>query len=377
MTLHAADLLEQSLAETKAASGFVSAAAMPPVAEIMSAFDELLARQEDIYDQILLPELGLGERFDVRPHELERDGHTRRYRGGEVWLFDGRPAQNWLHAPLLIPFEDLEDTLIVVRRRDIPPQVAERLRPPLIPGVRRALAGLDWLVVDSGGYEGGRMEHSEFLDEIGDLPWLRVDHDPDTGAARFESWRGEEPRSGWSANIFDAFECSVQPPGAQDAPATLNQPWPVDPDAHPFEIAVALDLLDDPYAICRRLIYKDSGLDIDRLGPLVTWKDSPDVLFEFTDEDDSHLTNLGVWMASKFDGDADDFKIVVDAWFARIRRQMPVEFPGLGTLHEIIVPSLKLLRPRPLLGHVAAPVSILSAERLFAATTQRPEEWSE
>ncbi|AWV90199.1 hypothetical protein [Bradymonas sediminis] len=368
MITHAADLLQKSLAKIHTAPG-----ARVPAAKIISALEALIERQEDVYDQIILPELGLGERFDVRSHQLEKSGVARQYRGGEVWLFDGVPVQNWLHAPLLIPFEDLEDTLILARVRDLPAGVARQLRPPLIPGVRRALEALDWVVIDSGGFEGGRMEHAEFLDEIGERPWIRVDHDPETGAARFETWRGEEAQSGWASNIFDAFEYLA---GDPDAPVQLHDPnWPKDPDAKPFETAVSLDLLDDPYSICRRLIFQDAGLDIDRLGPLVTWKDSPDMLFEFTDEDDSMLSDIGSWMASRFDGDAAYFAALMADWFAEIRANLPVEVPGLGFLHEVVLPALVLRRPRPLVGALDAGTTILAPLRLFAATDLPAEEW--
>lgn len=368
MISHAADLLQKSLEKIPSAPG-----ARVGAADLLVAFEDLLARQEDVYDQIILPELGLGERFDVRSHQLEHAEGMRHYRGGEVWLFDGFPGQNWLHAPLLEPFEDLEDTLILARVRDLPAEVARQLRPPLIPGVRRALEALDWLVIDSGGYEGGRMEHAEFLDEIGHRAWIRVDHEPDTGATRFEAWRGEEAQSGWASNLFDAFGYLA---GDPEMPVQLyDKTWPQDPDAHPFETAVALDLLDDPYAICRRLIFQDAGLDIDRLGPLVTWKDSPDVLFEFTDEDDSLLSDVGSWMASKFEGDADYFTALMNDWFAEIRAHLPVEIPGLGFLHEVMLPALNLRRPRPLVGSMDAGTTILAPVRLFAATARTPEEW--
>lgn len=385
MTIYAADLLQRSLSKTRSAPD-----ARVPAADILAAFEELIARQEDVYDQIILPELGIGERFDVRAHQLfgtnllgngllDTDllgaDAPRHYRGGEVWLFDASPAQNWLHAPFLVPFEDIEDTLILARASDLPVEVARQLRPPLIPGVRRALEALDWLVVDTGGYEGGRMEHDEFLDEIGDRPWVRIDHDPESGATRFETWCGQQAQSGWSTNLFDAFEHLGDDP---DSPAQLyDKSWPQNPDERAFEIAVALDLLADPYAICRRLIFQDAGLDIDRLGPLVTWKDSPDMLFEFTDEDDSHLTDVGRWMASKFGRDPVYFSALIDDWFAQICEHLPVEIPGLGVLHEITVPALTLRRPRTLLGRMEAGSTILAPVRVLAATSRPSEEWVE
>lgn len=368
MIPHAADFLLECLKKLPSAGGPSLSAA-----QLVAALEELIGQQEEVYDQIILPQLGLGERFDVRAHRLDDAHRTLGFRGGEIWLFDGYPVTTWLHAPLFVPFEDIEDTLLLARVRDLPASVARHLRPPLIPGVRRALEALDWLVIDSGGYEGGRMEHAEFLDEIGRRPWVRVDHDPETGAARFERWCGEEAQSGWASNIFDAFEFLA---GDPEAPVQLHSPrWPQDPAARPFETAVALDLLNDPYAICRRLIFQDAGLDIDRLGPLVSWKDNPDILFEFTDEDDSILSDVGSWMAAKFGGEAAYFGALMDAWFAEICAHLPVEIPGLGYLHQVMMPALSLQRPRPLLGGVDAGRTILAPVRVFAATARPPEEW--
>jgi|GEM_PF-5173563 len=368
MIPHAADLLHKCLAKLPSAAG-----SSVPVAQIVAALEELIGQQEDVYDQIILPELGLGERFDVRAHQLDDARGSLHYHGGEIWLFDGYPVNTWLHAPLFVPFEDIEDTLLLARVRELPAQVARQLRPPLIPGVRRALEALDWLVIDSGGYEGGRMEHAEFLDEIGTRPWIRIDHDPETGATRFEVWCGEEAQSGWASNLFDAFEYLA---GDPEAPVQLHNPaWPQNPAAHPFETAVALDLLDDPYAICRRLIFQDAGLDIDRLGPLVNWKDNPDILFEFTDDDDSLLSDVGSWMAARFGGEVGYFRALMGDWFAEIRANLPVEIPGLGYLHEVMMPALDLQRPRPLVGDLDAGSTILAPVRVFAATTRMPEEW--
>ncbi len=371
MTVHAADLLEQSLCET------ATAADLPAASVIVDAVDEALARQEDVYDRILLPRLGLGERFDIHPHCFELDEQDFDFYGGEIWGFDQRPDQSWLHAPLLVPFQDIDDTLILVRRADVPAEVAARLRPPLVPGVRRALEALDWLVVDTGGYEGGRMQHDEFLDEIGERRWYRIDHDPDTGAVRFEQWRGEEPTDGWSANVFDAFECQLDPRVPVRAPAVVAEAWSDDPAANPFAMAVRLDWLDDPYAILRRLLWHDAGLDVDRLGPLLTWKDHPDALFEFTDAEDSRLAHLPAWLADALGADADALTRVVDDWFARILDSTPVEFPFVGTLHQVVVPPVELRRPAGLVGrprHVDRRVR-LDDERLVVATARPTEQW--
>jgi hypothetical protein len=361
MTVHAADLLEQSLVESD------SAARLPSVDDISSAFEALLERQQDVYDQILLPHLGLGERIDISSQSLEVDGETVDLAGGEIWLFDGRSQQSWLHAPLLLPFEDLDDTLILVHRDDVSDEAAARLRPPIVPGVRTALAELEWLVVDSGGYEGGRMNHDEFLEEMGEHRWYRIDHDSQTSAARFEHWFGENAQSGWSANVYDAFEYGVDGPTSWETPAKLAEKWKTSPHEHAFETAVVLDQLEDPYALLRRLLWQDARLDIDRLGPLAIWKDQPDALFEYSDAEDGLLTDLPAWLADQFDADPDDFDAPINDWFGRICQGTPVELPGVGIVHHVMLPQLDLKRPRPLLGHEAPRTTRLARQHVFAA----------
>lgn len=361
MTLHAADLLEQSLVDSDAA------AELPSTREILDAFKALLERQQDVYDQILLPHLGLGERIDVRSQSLEADGESVELRGGEVWLFDGRGQQSWLHAPLLLPFEDLDDTLILVHRDDVSDEVAARLRPPLVPAVRRALADLQWLVIDSGGYEGGRMNHDEFLEEISEHRWYRIDHDPQTSAARFEHWRGENAQSGWSANVYDAFEFGLENDPGWDAPARFAEKWQPAPVERPFETTVILDQLEDPYALLRRLLWQDARLDVDRLGPLSTWKDRPDALFEYSDAEDGLLTDLPAWLADQFDADAEDFDAPINDWLDRVCQSTPVELPGVGVVHHVMLPQVDLARPRPLLGHEAPKSTRLARQHVYAA----------
>jgi hypothetical protein len=425
MNVHAADLLEQSLEASETAHS------LPPADELFDAFEDLLERQQDVYDQIFLPCLGLGERFDLRSQELELDDEAWQFRGGEIWLFDAHPRQSWLQAPLLCPFTDVDDTLTLVHRQDMPAEVAARLRPPLISGVRQALADLDWLVVDTGGYEGGRMKHDEFLDEIGDRAWYRIDHDSKTSAVRFEHWRGDRAQAGWTANVYDAFTCEMDPGSDWDSPVTVGERWPTHPDIQPFETAVALDLLDDPYANLRRLVWHDTlrqdtlrqdtlrqdtlrqdtlrqdtlrqdtlrqdtlrhdilqhdtPLDIDRLGPLVTWKDRPDALFEFNDTEDRLLADVAAWFSFQFDvaqDDHDDVQWLVDDWFERICEMIsgsdststPVDLPGIGLLYEITVPAVELDRPPPLMGAEPARSVRLQRQRLFAATAEDADDW--
>lgn len=377
MMLDAADLLSQTLAAHRPAVSGAPRGALPDVAQLIHAFQAFLAYQEEAYDQLLLPVFGLAERFDVHAQQLDLEEQSWQFRGGEVWLFDARPAQSWLHAPLLVPFEEFEDTLVVVCRADLPQPVAARVRPPMVAGVRAALDALDWWVVDTGGYEGGRMEYAEFLDEIGDLPWYRVDHDPQTGALRVEAWRGEQPQSGWAANVFDAFDFDLQRQHSAWSRARLQQRWPLHVDTHLFETAVALDQLHDPYALCRRLIHQDYGLDVDRLGPLLSWKDSPDMLVEFTDEDDAHLSNLAHWLAAYFELAPGDLAPVVKDWFARIHAQLPVDVPGLGRLYAVDVPALQLQRPAALLGQIDPTTALVGPERRYAATARAADTWVE
>jgi hypothetical protein len=373
MNVHAADLLDQSLEATETSAQF------PPTDDLYDAFEELLERQQDVYDQILLPNLGVGEHFDLRSHDIEIDDETWQFRGGEIWMFDARAHQSWLHAPLLSPFQDLDDTLTLVRREDLPDEIAARLRPPLVPGVRRALNQLDWLVADTGGYEGGRMKHDEFLDEIGARRWYRIDHDSQTSAVRFEHWRGEDAQSGWSANVYDAFECELNFNSGWESPVSVTDRWTTNPDEQPFETAVALDQLDDPYANLRRLVWHDAGLDIDRLGPLVTWKDRPDALFEFNDAEDRVLADVGAWFSDEFGLDAAQVEPMVDDWFERICDTLaagtPVELPYVGTIYEVTVPAVELIRPRPLMGAEAPRSTRLGRQRIFAASAEDADDW--
>jgi hypothetical protein len=361
MTFDAADLLAQSLAEARAAPK------LPDVDTICEAFAAALDVQQDVYDQILVPHIGLGERLDIYPRQLETPDSSRELEGSEIWLFDARPDQSWLHAPLFIPFEDLDDTLTLVRRDEVPADILARLRPPAIAGVREALETLDWLVVDSGGYEGGRMRHDEFLEELGDHRWYRIDHDPATAAARFESWRDHDSLGGWSTNVATSFAFGPD----RQSPARLATSWPRAGESSDFELAVAADLLDDPYALLRRLVWRDARVDVDRLGPLVMWKDRPDALFEFRDDEESRLADPALWIASELAADADLLAEVIDAWFGRITDHLPVEVPGLGRLHAVDIPAVELDRPRPFIDDGLARTTTLEACRVFAAPTAK------
>ncbi|MFP4598467.1 MAG: hypothetical protein ACLFVJ_09450 [Persicimonas sp.] len=366
MTEDATDLLAEILDD------HASAEVLPSVAEICALFERGLEQQQDIYEQILLPRLGLGERLDLAPHKVETGRNQWSFRGGEIWLFDGRPQASWLHAPLLIPFEDIDDTLLLVRRADVPTNTAARLRPPIVPTVRQALESLDWLVADTGGYEGGRMEHAEFLDEIGQHCWYRIDHDPATGAARLETWQGEEPVDGWSTNVPNTFEF-----GHSGSPVVTHgvEDWLEDVGELPFEAAVAIDQLEDPYALLRRLLWHDVRLDIDRLGPLVTWKDSPDVLFGFRDDEDSLLADLPAWMSVELDAPEGELRAVVDAWFDLICERAPVELDGVGFVHPVHIPGVSLPRPRPMVDGVRAGLADLRAQTVYAASARPGASW--
>lgn len=369
--IDAADLLDDCLAESGCASD------LPPSDELLDAFDELLGRQQDVYEQILLPRLGLGERYDVAPQEVTLADDHWSLRGGEIWLFDGHPDQSWLHAPLMLPFHEIDDALTLLRRASMPADLLDRLRPPLVMALRHALAALTWVPADTGGYEGGRMEYDEFIEELGERRWYQVDHDPTTGAARFEVWIGDEPLAGWSANVYDAFECAVTHDPDYPVPARLARRWSIDPELQPFETALAADQLSDPYAVLRRLIWHDARLDIERLGPLATWKDAPDALFEYRDDEDSLLADLAGWLEDEFDLDDDTLRPVIDDWFDAICDEAPVDLPGIGVVYAIEVPAIRLTCPPSLYSERPPDQVRLPRQGLWAATDKDPEGWVE
>ena len=366
MTTHAAQLLEDHLE--------ASDAALPSADALLDAFESTVVRQVDVYDRILLPRLGLGERLEMHGHRVATPSGEVHLRGGEVWIFDARPDQSWLHAPFLIPFADFDDTLTLVHRTAIEEAIVRQIRPPMPPGVRQALAMLDWVPVDSGGFDGGRLEQHEFLAELGDRRWHRIDHDATTAAARLECWHADDSLWAWTTNVYDAFACSW-PDARAGFGARVEGPWAPRADQHPFETAVAVDLLDDPYAILRRLVWQDIRLDIDRLGPLWVWKDTPDAMVEFNDREDGSLTDIPHWLSVELQVPVDALREVLDRWFDDLLDACPVELPGIGTLSATDVPPVRVHRPPALFGTPPSGEALLPAQTVFAASQRPPRDW--
>ncbi|MFU8803851.1 MAG: hypothetical protein ACNA8W_08600 [Bradymonadaceae bacterium] len=351
-------------------------APLPAAANIVEAYEEAIAEQISDYGCIILPHLGIGQHIEVPSRSFHLAPETRTQRAFSYWHFDGRHDANWLQAALLYPFEHLDNWVVLVRREDVTEEIINQLRPPLIPRLRHTLEKLEWLIVDQGGHEGGRLERHEFLDVLGDKPWLRVEHSDRRGVVIIQRWQGKEVLERWSAQVDETFGCPylLRDEGSPAPGHYIPTDWEPTPARTPFETAVALDILCDPYATLRRFVAERWDVDIDRLGPGILWRDSPDELFEFDENEDGILGDMARAIADRLELDQDLLTPLIDSLFERIVTGLPVHLPVLGSLREISIPTAET-RMRPPARHRNPPdekVAIIG-EKLYASIPHEPD----
>lgn len=351
-------------------------ARLPSPRQILLASEEALADQISDYGRVLLPRLGIGQHVESPARTFQFPSHAYTHRPFSYWHFDARGEANWLHAALLYPFEHLDNWVVLVSAADLDPWHISQLRPPMIPRLQRTLKALEWIVVDQGGHEGGRLERHEFLDILGDKPWLRVEHSTHQGVFIIQRWFGKELLERWSARVDETFSTPYAPPSTMlpsSASTTPARDWQPDPQEHPIETLITLDVLCDPYATLRRFVQQRWGFDIDRIGPGLLWRDSPDELFEFDEDEDDILADMSHVIADRLDADPAILTPLIDQWFEVLFTSTPAPLPTLGTLIKVEIPALEVeMKPPSRHRNPEKEKFIIEGETLFAATPQSP-----
>ncbi len=322
--------------------------AKPSPVKWLQALESALEDQISDYGRLLLPGLGLGERVLLEERHYRLNDKTWRQPPGELWHFDRCYPQSWIHAALLYPFEVLDDWLVLVPREALTAQQARAISPPLIPRVGQALSNLEWIVADFGGHGGGRLRREEFLEILGDLPWIRIEHYAEIQVIQIQRWQGNQLIDRWRASILDTFGCAIpeidartqQSKSCDLAMHKIPQNLRLEPDTTPLQVAALLDILGDPYAALRRFTQLTFGIDVEQLGPLLLWRDFPDELFEFDDVQDTAAADISFAMADNLGMHHQEVRCVLHAWFEAVENVPSIELPVIGALHTITVPEL-------------------------------------
>jgi hypothetical protein len=369
--IDAADLLLDTIERLeKAGHG-----SLPGAGEVFEAFEEVVAEQLGDCGRVLLPRLGIGQPVELPPRTFHLPGGKFTHPALTYWQFDPHMSASWLQTALLYPFENLDNWIVLVHTADIDRKLLTELRPPMIPRLRRSLESLDWIVVDQGGHEGGRMERHEFLEILGPRPWIRLEHSAPQGVVILQRWLGDELQERFSVQVDDIFSpayWTADTPGGLDH---LCRPrdWTPDPLGHPLETFVALDVLSDPYATLRRYLIDRFGFDVERLGPGVLWRDSPDELFEFDDEDDTLLSHMDLAIAHRLDVAPQRLTPVIDHWFEAMVGNLPVYLRGFGRLNRYDIPDVTAsMRPPSRQRNPAVESVTIAGEAMFAALEVNP-----
>lgn len=355
----------------------------------LRALENAFEEQISIYGRLLLPGLGLGERVEIDECHYQLNDKIWRQPPGELWHFDGCYPQNWIQAALLHPFEMLNNWLVLVPRAALTEAQARALSPPLIPRIKQALLSLDWIVADFGGHSGGRLRREDFLAILGDLPWIRIEHYADLQVIQIQRWQGDQLMNRWRASIYDTFGCTLP----EIEPHTLQlQPCPhalhplpehlrFEPHTNPLQVAALLDILGDPYATLRRFTQLHYGIDIEKLGPLLLWRDFPDELFEFDDAQDTATADISFSIADSLDLHHQDVRPILHAWFEALANTPLIELPVIGTLQAIQIPELspdaQLQAPSKKLQKSSARPLIqpMPSGQIYVASTFAPSYW--
>lgn len=364
--------------------------ANPSPSRWLQALENALEEQISDYGRLLLPGLGLGERVVLDERYYRLSNKIWRQPPGELWHFDRRYPQSWIHAALLYPFEMLDDWLVLVPRDALTEQQARAISPPLIPRVGQALSNLPWIVADFGGHGGGRLRREEFLTLLGDLPWIRIEHYAELQVIQIQRWQGNQLKDRWRASIADTFGCALPEidPHTQQSQScalamhSLPRNLPVEPHKAPLQVAALLDILGDPYAALRRFTKHQFGIDTEQLGPLLLWRDFPDELFEFDDVQDTSAADISFVMADTLSMHHQEVRSVLHAWFEAVENIPFIELPVIGTLHTIMVPELSAcgeeMSPSPVSTKGASSKlrsHVIPSGYTLVASTLPPDYW--
>lgn len=308
------------------------------------AFSQALQIQIRAYGRILLPHLGRGQRRHLPERKYRLAGRILEAPRETMWVFDGDKNAGWFDIAVNYQMENIDDWFIIFRPCDVPRSICETLRPPLVPGLRKTLSALPWSVVDVCATGEGNLESTDFLEIIDHYPWLRVDHRTDAGIFCVEDWRDRErkERLELELDVQLLTDISADYP-APDSPLLIDPDWN-GPEDDRLLVPVA-DTLDDIYATLRRLVDHRFGLDIDRIGPLLFWRDWPDELFEFDEREDPDLVDISTQMAAILNRKTDEIAPLVDAWLARCISVPRCVMPYLGELRSTALPDLQLEFP--------------------------------
>ena len=306
------------------------------------AFEVALQRQLRAYGRVYLPHLGRGQRRHLPDRNFTLGGVPMSAPRQTLWFFDGQTHLDWLDIAVSYPLEDIDDWMILFRPEDLSREARELLRPPLVPRLRTTLLARPWSIVDVCETNDGNLEFTDFLRIIDHFPWIKIDHRTDTGVCIIEEWSDRTRKTLLRIELDTQLQTNVStdfPPG--ELPLLLDADWtaPTDPRAL---IAIA-DVLDDIYATLRRLIRHNFHVDPDRLGPLLFWRDWPDELFEFDENEDQHFLDPALQIAQELGQPAEAVSLVLERWLHRILEEPQCRLPYLGDFLITELPDLELI----------------------------------
>jgi hypothetical protein len=134
-------------------------------------------------------------------------------------------------------------------------------------------------------------------------------------------------------------------------------------------------VLCDPYATLRRFVQQRWGFDIDRLGPGLIWRDRPDELFEFNEDEDDIFADMSHAIAYRLETDPELIAPLIEKWFEVLIANIPAHLPALGTLIKVDIPPLEV-EMQPPSRHRNPPREkfLIEGETFFAATLHEPTQ---
>ena len=306
------------------------------------AFETALQRQLRAYGRVYLPHLGRGQRRHLPDRNFKLGGENLQATRQTIWFFDGQTNLDWLDIAVSYPLEDIDDWMILFRPEDLSREAREILRPPLVPRLRTTLQARPWSIVDVCETADGNLEFTDFLRIIDHFPWIKIDHRTDTGLCTIEQWSERTRKSLLRIELDAQLQTNVStdfPPG--ELPLLLDLGWTA--PSNPRALIAIADVLDDIYATLRRLIRHNFQVDPDRLGPLLFWRDWPDELFEFDEQEDRHFLDPALQIAEQLGKPPEAVSPVLDHWLQRILAEPHCQLPFFGDFLITDLPDLVLI----------------------------------